>query len=78
MPDLQLSVVQEPGEKSDQKGSGFAGSGLGLAGHILAGQADGQGVLLNGGAAAETCFGNALHERFRQVKFIKLHVMNSS
>ena len=48
-------IGQQPGEDRQQKGRGLARPGLGLSGHIPAGQRDREGFGLDGGAEAETC-----------------------
>ena len=54
------AVIEESREEGNQEGRCFAGPGLGLAGNVLSGKADGEGMFLDRGTAAETRLGNTL------------------
>ena len=69
-----LFALQETGEEGDEEGGGLAGAGLGLAGHVLAGQGEGEGLLLDGGAVGKSGIGDALQHRIEQGKFGEFHV----
>ncbi len=66
-------AAQQPGEEGDQKSGGLAGAGLRLAGDVLAGQGQGNRLLLDGGELGETDLGDPLEDLLGQVQFGEFH-----
>jgi hypothetical protein len=61
-------MAQQPVEGRDQEGGGLAGAGLGLAGDVVSGERDGQGLGLDRRAVLEARFPDALKYGFRKVE----------
>ena len=59
-------LLPEVGQDGDQEGGGLAGAGLRLAGDVVVGQAQGQHLALNRGAALIAQVVDRPHEGFRQ------------
>ena len=67
-------AAQDAGVQRDQERGGLAGAGLGLPGHVEAGERPRQGLGLDRGAALEAGVGDAACERFGQVEVRKRDV----
>ena len=75
---LARRLIQQPGHHGDQKCGRFAGTRLGLAGNILAGQRQRQCGRLNRCTLFEATLKDASHQRFGQLEIGKCGVRKVS